>query len=331
MTNSKITYTPEQLSQIVGVDVKCIEQNVSLAKRTWIHRGGTATWWIAPNNYEDLIKVGRYLFEEQLQFDIIGHTSNIYFTNSYNPEVILDTRHVKDIWFDDEEIVCDAGVPTAHLARECINRGICGYEGFIDLPGTVGAAVVNNSGCFGCEMSKIVNSIELLTKDGLVLLTNADLKYTHRNSVLKDKEIIGIVLRIRLDAKQRIKNTEELRKIAVKNHEIRISTQEKPAHNLGSTFANISFKRNYQYFLVRIIVKLLTFLKINHFTILKIQKQLYLRLQNKMQLARYISDKNLNTYLFLDEYADKYFQDYIKFIESIYNEPKLEIEIKKQY
>ena len=328
MNNSKITYTAEQLSQIIGVDVKCIEQNVSLAQRTWIHRGGTAAWWFTPNNYEDLIKIGKYLYKEHLQFDVIGHTSNIYFTNTYNPEVILDTKHVKNIRFDDEEIVCDTGVPTSQLARECINRGICGYEGFIDLPGTVGGAVVNNSGCFGSEMSKVVNSIELLTKNGLILLTNTDLKYTHRNSVLKNKEIIGIVLRVRLDAKQRIKNSEELRKIAAENHEIRISSQEKPAHNLGSTFANISFKRNYQYFLVRIIVKLLTFLKINHFTILKIQKQLYLRLQNKMQLARYISDKNLNTYLFLDEYADKYFQNYIKFIESIYNEPKLEIEIK---
>ena len=58
MNNSKITYTAEQLSQIIGVDVKCIEQNVSLAQRTWIHRGGTAAWWFTPNNYEDLIKAG---------------------------------------------------------------------------------------------------------------------------------------------------------------------------------------------------------------------------------------------------------------------------------
>ena len=70
MTNPKITYTPEQLSQIIGVDVECVEQNVSLAKRTWIHRGGTATWWLTPNNYEDLIKVGKYLYKEHLQYCI---------------------------------------------------------------------------------------------------------------------------------------------------------------------------------------------------------------------------------------------------------------------
>ena len=63
-------------------------------------------------------------------------------------------------------------------------------------------------------------------------------------------------------------------------------------------------------------------------TILKIQKQLYLRLQNKMQLARYISNKNMNTYLFLDEGADKQFLEYVNFIHTIYAQPILEIEIK---
>jgi hypothetical protein len=47
-----------------------------------------------------------------------------------------------------------------------------------------------------------------------------------------------------------------------------------------------------------------------------------------MQLARYISNKNMNTYLFLDEGADKYFPDYINFIQTIYAQPILEIEIK---
>lgn len=328
MNKSQDILTIESMSQKIGIDCACIEQNICLKKRTWIHRGGIAKWWLTPKSYENLVKTGTFLFKEHIKFDIIGHTSNIYFTNSYNPEVILDTKHVKGFYLENDEIICEAGTPTAHLAKECVRMGICGYEGLIDLPGTIGAAIVNNSGCFGCEMSKLVRSVEILTREGVVQLTDTDLKYSHRNSAIKSKEISGIVLRVRLDAKEKTKNIEELQAIATRNHEIRVRTQERPAHNLGSTFANVSFRRNYLYFIVRSIVKILDIFKANHHTMLKVQKQAYLRLLNKSHLTRYISDKNMNTYLFLDDIADLYFTDYVNFIETIYDNPQLEIEIK---
>ena len=328
MTNSRITYTREDLSQKIGINISVIENNVSLARKTWIHRGGVANWWFNPTNYDELLKIGKFLYEEQYIFDVIGHTSNIYFNNNYHPDVILDTRHLKTVLFQEEEIICEAGTPVKIIARECIERGICGYEGFVDLPGTIGAAVVNNSGCFGCEISKVVKEIELLTQAGVVRLSNADLNYTHRNSKLKSKEMSGIVLRVYLDASNKTKDINLLQKKAAKNHEIRVTTQEKPSHNLGSTFANTTLKKGCQYYIIGAITKLLNVLRYKQITILKVRKYTYLILQNKLYLARYISDKNLNTYLFLDEQADAYFQDYIRFIEAIYENPKLEIEIK---
>lgn len=329
MDNSKIAYTIEQLSQKIGIASTCIEQDIALSKRTWIHRGGVAKWWFRPTNYKDLLRIGIFLYKEQCQFDIIGHTSNIYFTNSYNPDIILDTKLVKGIKFENNEIICDAGTPISQIAKKCVQLGICGYEGLIDLPGTVGAATVNNSGCFGCEISNLVKEIEILTPNGLRRLTNAELNYTHRNSILKSGGFKGIVLRVWLNAFKYPHKINTLLSIAAKNHEIRVRTQEKPNHNLGSTFTFTTLKQNYQHFIVRIITRFLNICKTSPSIILKVQKYTYLFLQNKLHLARYISNKNLNTYLFIDEHADRQFPHYVEFIETIYKDAKLEIEIKK--
>ena len=150
----------------IGIDENVVEYNISLKTRTWIHRGGEAKVWFTPNSYEDLLKICRYLYLENLSFDIIGHTSNIYFLNSYNPSFVIDTKKIKKIKFTDSEVICDVGFPMMKLAKECIKRGIKGYEGFINLPGTVAGAVVNNSGCFGCEICDVVNKVEILLPNG---------------------------------------------------------------------------------------------------------------------------------------------------------------------
>ena len=35
--------------------------NVSLAERTWIHRGGIVKYWWLPNSYAELVAIDRFL------------------------------------------------------------------------------------------------------------------------------------------------------------------------------------------------------------------------------------------------------------------------------
>ena len=266
---------------------------------------------------------------EKLEYDIIGHTSNIYFKNTYNPIFVLDTKYTKGVAYKDQEIICEAGASMAQIARECISRGIQGYEGLLDLPGTVAAAVVNNSGCFGCEMSKIVKKIELLTEEnGIIELHNSDLRFTHRNSVLKSGIIKGIILRVYLDASAH-RDALELQTIGRENHSIRTFYQEKPAHNLGSMFSSFDMNKNLRYFIIRGVLKCLSLVHIGHITRMKVQKYLFLASYNKKHLSPYISDKNLNTYLFSDANADQHFGEYVKFVQTICKDAQLEIEVRE--
>lgn len=329
MHNISQTYTIESLSKLIGIASSCIEADVPLKQRTWIHRGGIARWWLTPRSYDELLQIGQFLMREKLEYDIIGHTSNIYFKNTYNPIFVIDTKYVKTIEYREKEIICDAGVPIAQLARQNISYGIQGYEGLLDLPGTVAAGVVNNSGCFGCEMSKIVKKIELLTEDNRIIeLQNSDLHFIHRNSALKLGVVKGIILRVYLDASTK-GDSQELKTIGQKNHSVRIEYQEKPAHNLGSMFSSFDLKKDFRYFMIRSILKCLAIANVALSKRMIIQKHLFLTLYNKKHLLPYISNKNLNTYLFLDAKADRYFKDYVNFVETICKDAKLEIEVRE--
>ena len=163
--NSNSTY----LAHTIDIPVGCIATNVSLSKRTWIKRGGMVAVWFNPHNTQQLERIGRYLYINHLQFDVIGHTSNTYFTNTYNTDYLLDTKGVQNIVWKDSVIICDCGVPLQKLARICISKGIQGYEGFYNIPGTVAGGVVDNSGCYGSQMDNIVLSVDLLTPNGNIV------------------------------------------------------------------------------------------------------------------------------------------------------------------
>ncbi len=192
------------------------ELNVSLKNKTWLKRGGKTNFWIQPNCKIQLQSIIVFLYSKSIQFEIIGYSSNCYFTENYNPIVTISTKKVTDFEIDQNTIKCGCGYNLMKLSNYCINNGISGYEGFIGLPGTVGGAAINNAGSYGSIMSEVVKSVELLKQDGTIIsLTNKELEYEHRSSVLK-KNNNGIILSVEFDASMK-GNIDKMREKAEKN------------------------------------------------------------------------------------------------------------------
>lgn len=116
-----------------------IERNVSLKNKTWIHRGGQVDYWLQPSTIEELVEVGRQLYNQTEPFITIGHTSNIYFKNSFNIKYVVDTRKLVGFKrIDNNTLMVECGTPISRVSRFCVDNSIAGYEGMINLPGTVG-------------------------------------------------------------------------------------------------------------------------------------------------------------------------------------------------
>ena len=64
------------------------------------------------------------------------------------------------------------------------------------MPGTIGGAVVNNS---GCQVSDLLKEVRLLQPDGVVKsLSPQELAFKFRSSALKRGEIKGVILSVTL-------------------------------------------------------------------------------------------------------------------------------------
>lgn len=304
------------------------EENVPLKKKTWIKTGGVAKLWIVPENVKSLIKLGRYLYNEKKEFEIVGYTSNLFFTNDYDPQIIISTVKLKGVIETDTGFVCECGVQVARFAKERVEKGQSGFSGMVNLPGTMGAAVHNNAGCFGLTISDNVEAIEFLKVNGnIVRLSKDDLKYSHRSSALKRKEVKGIILNIYL--KKNTNSTRECEsKLAIYATQRRKTTQESPYKNLGSVYANLKYRLNLVNIACLILKKILqktgifkNYTRFFKVTLLTIYRYKYLDM--------YISDKDINTFIWHDEYAEKKFVDYQEFMNKVYKSPTLEIEIKR--
>lgn len=308
-------------------------KHVSLKSKTWIKRGGIAGVWIQPESVDGLQQVCTYCYAHRLAFEVVGNTSNLYFLDDYCPEIVVSTIKVNHFIETDTELICECGVNIASFASFCVERGIEGYEGFVGLPGTVGSASYNNAGCYGCVMSEVVSSVEVLGEDGRILvLDNEELGYTNRSSVLKRGVVKGVILRCCLK-KRMASFPESLVRIASENQEHRKMYGAGYKQNLGCVFAsgyeNIVKKMPFHLRIVyRLINKLCTVFKIPLLKRQKIKKDLLLFLYRRNDLAPYIADCGILYFLWKDDGADRKFWEYVDFYQKISGCKDLEIEIK---
>lgn len=308
------------------------DENVSLNKKTWIKTGGVCGFYVTPNTILQLEQFASFLYQNNIDFEVVGATSNCYFLHDYSPKVVISTLHMNRIVETDSNIVCDCGVLVSNLARECVKKGYKGFSGLVNLPGTISAAIYGNAGCYGCKVTSILKDICVLTynsstdKVEVKKLNIDDLGLSHRSSIFKRKEYLGTILSVTLkkelsDPKVEIEKAEH-----ATLH--RKATQESPVRNLGSVYMKLVYRKNLRNIIA---YSLKTMLRVLHIANdgMTFYKHLQLWLYGYRCLDKYISDKNINTFIWADSDAEKMFPVYQEFMGKVYSNPQLEIEIKQ--
>ncbi len=305
------------------------DKNVNLKTKTWIRRGGIAHLWVQPTKLSDFEKVIRWCQLNKIQFEVIGNTTNCYFLNDYNPELVISTLKLKGIKIGKDTITCDCGYNMSRLSKYCISHGIAGFEGFIGLPGTIGGATINNSGCFGSLISNIVQSVIIIINGEKQLLTNKQLSYRHRNSILKSNEIDAVVTSVIFCIKHK-ENPAILKKRSIEFQIRRKTIQEQIYPNLGSTFSTLEFTR-LPFFLQCINAIANRLLNIVFKYPAKKQKfktKFFLKLRGAGMFRKYVSEYGIGCFTWKDEGADDAFKEYVRFIRLNTIKSVIEIDVK---
>ncbi len=133
---------------------------------------------------------------------IIGGGSNILLTKGFDGLVLKIS--IPDILIinEDEEFVTikiGAGVIWHNLVLYCIERNFGGIENLSLIPGTVGAAPIQNIGAYGQELKNVFGNLDgiYLSDYKVVKFTKEECRFGYRDSIfkneLKDKFIVTYV------------------------------------------------------------------------------------------------------------------------------------------
>jgi UDP-N-acetylmuramate dehydrogenase len=121
---------------------------------------------------------------------ILGAGSNILFTQDYNGLILKNEILGIEVIEENEDYVfikAGAGVNWHQFVLHCIEQDWGGLENLSLIPGTVGAAPVQNIGAYGVELKDIFHSLHAfdVMQHQLIEFSNADCAFGYRNSVFK--------------------------------------------------------------------------------------------------------------------------------------------------
>jgi UDP-N-acetylmuramate dehydrogenase len=186
------------------------ELNVPLSRYTSARIGGPAEMLVTARDAASLVMAAEMAYSQSIPYVVIGGGSNVLVSDAgisgltiYNRARQTHYRHTGS------RVVCtvESGMNLSLFARQCIGKGLGGLEWAVSVPGTVGGAVVGNSGAHGGDMSDNVVSVTVW-KPGLGIRTfnNEDLKYGYRTSIFKEEIAIDKPRMVVLSAEIELKS-----------------------------------------------------------------------------------------------------------------------------
>lgn len=172
-----------------------------LSRHTWLGIGGPAFYFCEPVDIEALSRVARRCHDTGLPLRVLGGGSNVLVPGAGFPGMIvrLSAPAFCGIEVRPPEMTAGAGAKLVHVVSAAVQAGLAGLETLVDVPGTVGGALVGNAGGHGGDIGERVRAVTVMLPDGTVAVREASqLAFAARWSNLDDAIVIGC--RLELDA-----------------------------------------------------------------------------------------------------------------------------------
>lgn len=136
---------------------------------------------------EDDVDLALSLFAANHQSLILGAGSDMIFTQDYNGMVIMLEQKTL-VTVDGCNVRAWAGMRMDDLVQWTLDNGLYGLENLSAIPGTVGAAAVQNVGAYGVEAKDSIVSVETISLGSSKRhrYTGAECHFAYRTSRFKE-------------------------------------------------------------------------------------------------------------------------------------------------
>lgn len=170
-----------------------IQHGVSLKDHTTFKTGGNASLFCIVTTREELVETVTYAEMQKIPFYIFGGASNILVSEKGFDGLVIKIA-IQGISFnnfpDTVRMSVEAGVSWDECVEVAVKHGLCGLENLSLIPGTVGAAPIQNIGAYGVEVKDFIESIEVFNIEtkSFEILTKEMCQFGYRDSIFKKKE-----------------------------------------------------------------------------------------------------------------------------------------------
>lgn len=235
----------EYLESVVTAENILLEE--PMHKHTTFRVGGPAEVFVTVDNKEQLEKIIKYLNLVERPYFILGNGSNLLVGDKgYRGVIIRLGGEFTALKTEGNLLTAGATVLLSAAAREAMENGLTGMEFASGIPGSIGGGVKMNAGAYDGEMRQIVESVQVMYKDGSILdLDNDTMEFGYRNSVIKNRPYVVLQVSLRLQPG----NKEE---ILARMNELAARRKEKQPLEFAS--AGSTFKRPEGYFAGKLIM-----------------------------------------------------------------------------
>ena len=218
---------------------KNISNNTKLSNYSWFNLGGPADYFFKPENMNQLIEFLQDNKKNKLKITILGAGSNTLIRDKGVRGVVikLGSNFSKVNLISKDTIEAGAATLDRKISNFAKDNSIGNLEFLSCIPGSIGGAVIMNSGCYGNDISKVLISIKVidLVSCQLKEIKRDEIEFYYRGSNLPDKFLItSVILKGKIDIRESI---EKNQKILIEKKKVSQPSQVK---SCGSTFKNIN-------------------------------------------------------------------------------------------
>ncbi|WP_026629514.1 UDP-N-acetylmuramate dehydrogenase [Dyadobacter alkalitolerans] len=167
-----------------------IQSNFSLRNFNTFGLESTASFFAEVGSVEELTEILLDPVWQQKPKFILGGGSNVLFTQNVNALVIHPViKGIEKIKEDQDHVWLKAGAGEGwhEFVMHCVSHNFGGVENLSLIPGTVGAAPMQNIGAYGVEIKDVVESVEAVSIESgrKRIFSKEECEFGYRESVFK--------------------------------------------------------------------------------------------------------------------------------------------------
>lgn len=179
--------------------------NEPMAMHTSLRIGGAAEVMAFPKTEEELAELLKLSALLDCKCAILGAGTNVLAPDEGVSGLVICLKDCLNGMekLSGTRIRVMAGVTMSRAAVFAANLGLSGLEFAHGIPGTIGGGVYMNAGAYGGEICQICHRVEVMNRQGNTRwLSNAEMEFSYRHSVLETTEDIVICAEFNLTPDQ---------------------------------------------------------------------------------------------------------------------------------